>query len=261
MTESPTRGPRVGLFATCLMNAFRPNIGFSAVKLLEDAGCTVEVPASQTCCGQPGYNSGDYDSARALARQVIEAFYRYDYVVGPSGSCMATIRHDYPTLFEDDPHWASRARALSEKSWELLSFLTDVLSVTDTGARYTGTVTYHDSCSGLRGLGIKGQPRTLLGAVDGLALKEMKDSEVCCGFGGTFCVKYPEISGKMVDDKVKNILASGADTLLGGDLGCLMNIAGRLKRIHAPVKVYHTAEVLAGLADGPGLADGQREGE
>jgi L-lactate dehydrogenase complex protein LldE len=259
LSETPSAGPRVGLFATCLMNVFRPNVGFSAVKLLEDAGCTVEVPASQTCCGQPGYNSGDYDSARELARQVIEAFEGYDYIVGPSGSCMATIRHDYPVLFENDPLWLPRAQALSEKSYELLSFLADVLGATPAAAQFEGTATYHDSCSGLRGLGIKGQPRALLGEVEGLKLKEMEDSEVCCGFGGTFCVKYPEISEKMVDDKVRNILASGADTVLGGDLGCLMNIAGRLKRINAPVKVFHTAEVLAGMADGPGLADAPKE--
>jgi L-lactate dehydrogenase complex protein LldE len=260
MTESPIRGPHVGLFATCLMNLFRPNVGFSAVKLLEDAGCTVAVPQSQTCCGQPGYNSGDYDAARALARQVIEAFEQFDYVVGPSGSCMATIRHDYPVLFADDLQWQPRAEALAAKSHELMSFLTDVLGATmGVDARFDGTATYHDSCSSLRGLGIKGQPRALLGGVAGLKLKEMEDSEVCCGFGGTFCVKYPEISEKMVDDKVRSILATGADTVLGGDLGCLMNIAGRLKRIHAPVKVFHTAEVLAGFADGAGLADAPKE--
>ena len=260
MTDTPARAPRVGLFATCLMNLFRPNVGFSAVKLLEDAGCTVEVPESQTCCGQPGYNSGDYEAARALARQVIEAFEHFDYVVGPSGSCMATIRHDYPNLFADDPNWLPRAERLSKKSFELMSFLTDVLGATTTiDARFSGTATYHDSCSGLRGLGIKGQPRALLGEVSGLKIKEMEDSEVCCGFGGTFCVKYPEISEKMVDDKVRNILATGAKTLLGGDLGCLMNIAGRLKRINAPVQVYHAAEVLAGFADGPGIADAAKE--
>ena len=261
MTESPTGGPRVGLFATCLMNLFRPNVGFAAVKLLEDAGCSVEVPASQTCCGQPGYNSGDSDGARALARQVIEIFEPFDYVIGPSGSCMATIRHDYPALFADDPQWLPRAEALSKKSFELLSFLADVLRATRAAARYDGTVTYHDSCSGLRGLGIKGQPRALLGGVAGLQLKEMEDNEVCCGFGGTFCVKYPEISEKMVDDKVRNILATGADTLLGGDLGCLMNIAGRLKRVHAPVRVFHAAEVLAGLAGGSGFADAAKESD
>lgn len=259
MTVSPIRGPRVGLFATCLMNLFRPNIGFAAVKLLEDAGCQVEVPAEQTCCGQPGYNSGDDDSARLLARQVIQTFERFDYLVAPSGSCVATIRHDYPTLFADDAQWQARAEALATKSFELMSFLTDVLGVADVEARYEGRATYHDSCSGLRGLGIKGQPRQLLAGVAGLALKEMGDSEVCCGFGGTFCVKYPEISQRMVDDKVNAILETGADTVLGGDLGCLLNIAGRLKRIHAPVRVYHAAEVLAGFADGPGLGDATRE--
>jgi L-lactate dehydrogenase complex protein LldE len=259
MSDKPGKGLRVGLFATCLMNVFRPSIGFSAVKLLEDAGCTVEVPEAQTCCGQPGYNSGDFDSARALARQVIQTFERYDYMVGPSGSCMATIRHDYPALFEGDPDWLGRAQALADKSFELLSFLHDELGVTTGTGRLDATVTYHDSCSGLRGLGIKGQPRALLAGVEGLKLREMQDSEVCCGFGGTFCIKYPEISGKMVDDKVRNILATGADTLLGGDLGCLMNIAGRLRRINAPVRVYHTAEVLAGLADGPGIAGAPEE--
>ncbi|HRP75735.1 MAG TPA: (Fe-S)-binding protein [Rhodocyclaceae bacterium] len=259
MSDKPGKGLRVGLFATCLMNVFRPSIGFSAVKLLEDAGCTVEVPEAQTCCGQPGYNSGDFDSARALARQVIQTFERYDYMVGPSGSCMATIRHDYPALFEGDPDWLGRAQALADKSFELLSFLHDELGVTTGTGRLDATVTYHDSCSGLRGLGIKGQPRALLAGVEGLKLREMQDSEVCCGFGGTFCIKYPEISGKMVDDKVRNILATGADTLLGGDLGCLMNIAGRLRRISAPVRVYHTAEVLAGLADGPGIAGAPEE--
>jgi L-lactate dehydrogenase complex protein LldE len=260
MPPSPQAQPRVGLFATCLMNLFRPNVGFAAVKLLEEAGCVVEVPTNQTCCGQPGYNSGDYEAARDLARQTIAAFEGYDYVVGPSGSCMATIRHDYPALFQDDPKWLARAETLAAKSYELLSFLHDVLGAAPK-ARYAGTATYHDSCSGLRGLGVKGQPRALLGGVDGLRLKEMEDAEVCCGFGGTFCVKYPEISEKMVDDKIRNVLASGADTLLGGDLGCLMNIAGRLSRIHAPVKCYHTAEVLAGLADAPpvgGQAGGAR---
>lgn len=259
MPATPQERPRVGLFATCLMNVFRPSVGFAAVKLLEDAGCTVEVPASQTCCGQPGYNSGDYDAARDLARQTIAAFEGYDYVVGPSGSCMATIRHDYPVLFADDPKWLHRAEALAAKSYELLSFLHDVLGATPR-AQYQGTATYHDSCSGLRSLGIKGQPRALLGGVEGLRVKEMEDAEVCCGFGGTFCVKYPEISEKIVEDKVRNILASGADTLLGGDLGCLMNIAGRLSRIHAPVKCYHTAEVLAGMAGTPvaGKPDGRR---
>lgn len=245
MRDTPNTRPRVGLFVTCLMNLFRPNIGFATAKLLEDAGCIVSVPASQTCCGQPGYNSGDNDAARALARQVIATFEDFDYLVGPSGSCMATIRHDYPVLFAEDADWHARAEAVADKSWELTSFLVDLLGVTRVQARFDGVATYHDSCSGLRGLGIKGQPRQLLSSVTGLELREMSDSEVCCGFGGTFCVKYPEISVKMVDDKIRNILAIGADTLLGGDLGCLMNIAGRLQRIGSSVRVYHVAEVLA----------------
>lgn len=250
--------PRVGLFATCLMNLFRPTVGFAAARLLEDAGCTVEVPMAQSCCGQPGYNSGDFDAARALAKQVITAFEGFDYVVGPSGSCMATLRNDYPKLFEDDPAWRPRAEALAARSHELLSFLTDVCGVSKVAAAYTGTVTYHDSCSGLRGLGVKAQPRLLLGSVEGLQLTEMQDAEVCCGFGGTFCVKYPEISGRMVDDKLANVAATGADTLLGGDLGCLMNMAGRLRRQGSTLKVFHTAEVLAGMATGGGIGEGER---
>ena len=153
--------PRVGLFATCLMNLFRPNVGFAAARLLEDAGCEVEVPLAQTCCGQPGYNSGDFEAARALARQVIETFEGFDYVVGPSGSCMATLRHDYPKLLADDPAWRARAEALAARSHELLSFLTDVRGVHGVAAHYAGTVTYHDSCSSLRGLGVEArrQPR------------------------------------------------------------------------------------------------------
>ncbi|MFB1485872.1 MULTISPECIES: (Fe-S)-binding protein [unclassified Thiocapsa] len=257
MSDTPKTSPRVGLFATCLMNLFRPNIGFAAAKLLDDAGCIVSVPQSQTCCGQPGYNSGDNDSAQALAKQVIAAFEDYDFLVGPSGSCMATIRHDYPILFAADRDWRDRAEAIAAKSWELTSFLVDVLGITAVQARFDGIATYHDSCSGLRGLGIKGQPRQLLAGVEGLTLRKMVDSEVCCGFGGTFCVGYPEISVKIVDDKIRNILATGADTLIGGDLGCLMNISGRLSRIGSPMRVYHVAEVLAGTADGPGIGDGR----
>lgn len=265
MTESiaaPPSGqtrPRVGLFVTCLVDLFRPNIGFAAVKLLEEAGCTVEVPAQQVCCGQPAYNSGDLASARRIAEQVIEAFAGFDYVVGPSGSCMATIRKEYPEIFKDDPAWSSRAAALAERSYELMSFLTDVLSVPAAKASFRGKAAYHDSCSGLRSLGIKEQPRRLLAGVDGLELTELQDAETCCGFGGTFCVKYPEISVKMVSDKVGNIEASGADTLLGGDLGCLLNIAGRLQRLGKTVRVFHAAEVLAGMAGGASIGEGEKK--
>ncbi|OOG23259.1 Fe-S oxidoreductase [Thioalkalivibrio denitrificans] len=245
---------RVALFVTCLVDLYRPTVGFAAVKLLEQAGCRVEVPETQTCCGQPAYNSGDNATSAELARSVIEAFESYDYTVAPSGSCAGMIRY-YPRLFETEPDWQARARALAERTFELMSFLTDVCGMTTVEAGLAETVTYHDSCSGLRQLGVKEQPRQLLQGVRGLRLKEMADAEVCCGFGGTFCVKYPEISGRMVADKADAVAATGATTVLGGDLGCLLNIAGRLKAVGSPVKVRHAAEVLAGMTDRPGLGD------
>ena len=246
--------PRIGLFATCLVDLFRPTVGFAAVKLLEDAGCVVEVPA-QTCCGQPAYNSGDRATARSLAQQVIAAFEPFDYVVAPSGSCAGMIKRHYPSLFENDPDEQARAGRLSAKTFELTSFLTDVLGVERVAARYAGTVTYHDACSGLRELGVKTQPRQLLATVEGLELRELEESEVCCGFGGTFCVKYPELSNRMVSDKAARILATGADTVLAGDLGCLLNIAGKLQRDGAAIKVRHVAEVLAGLTGVPAIGE------
>jgi L-lactate dehydrogenase complex protein LldE len=251
MNTQSKHTPRVALFATCLMNLFRPSVGFASAKLLEDAGCEVVVPAAQTCCGQPGHNAGDVAAARALARQVITAFESYDYLVAPSGSCVGTIRHAYPSLLADDRLWCARAESLAARSWELTSFLVDVLGVTSVAARWDGIATYHDSCSGLRTLGIKAQPRQLLSSVLGLELRELVDAEVCCGFGGTFSVTYPEISVKMVDDKIRRIQATGADTLIGGDLGCLMNIAGRASRRGVRMHVYHVAEILAGVQSDP----------
>lgn len=216
------------------------------MKLLGDAGCQVYVPVTQTCCGQPAYNAGDVQDAQAIAKQVIEDFVGLDYVVAPSGSCAGMIKVHYPKLFEDDPDWQERAEELSGRTYELMSFLTDVIKDLIIYGDYNGTVTYHDSCSGLRELGVKQQPRALMSKVLGLKLVEGKEAEACCGFGGLFCVKYPEISEKIVDAKVDDILASGADTVLGGDLGCLMNVAGRLTRRGSEVKVRHIAEVLAG---------------
>ena len=239
--------PRVGLFVTCLVDLMRPSVGFAAVKLLEDSGCTVEVPQAQTCCGQPAFNSGDRADTKAIARNVIEAFDGFDYVVAPSGSCAGMIREHYPALFADEPALYAKAQHLAKRTYELISFLVDIRGMTRVQARYDGTVTYHDSCSGLRELGIKAQPRQLLASVEGLTLKELPGAETCCGFGGTFCVKYPEISTRMVDDKSTDIVKTGADTLLAGDLGCLMNMAGRLTRRGDPVKVRHVAEVLAGM--------------
>jgi L-lactate dehydrogenase complex protein LldE len=246
MADSPLR---VGLFVTCLVDLFRPSIGFAAVKLLEAAGCVVEVPRLQTCCGQPAYNSGDRADAKAIARSVIEAFEGFDYVVAPSGSCGGMLREHYPPLCADDPALFQRAQHLAKRSYELVSFLVDVVGLDRVAARYAGIVTYHDACSGLRELGVKQQPRKLLSRVAGLSLRELPGAEICCGFGGTFCIKYPEISERMVSQKVADVAATGADTLLAGDLGCLLNMAGRLARLGSPIGVRHVAEVLAGMTD------------
>jgi L-lactate dehydrogenase complex protein LldE len=240
---------RVALFVTCLVDLLRPTIGFAAVQLLEAAGCVVEVPRAQTCCGQPAYNSGDRTNAKAIALQVLDAFEGYDHVVAPSGSCAGMIRIHYPQLFADDPAVLRRAEDLAARSWELVSFLVDICGLQAVAAGWDREVTYHDSCSGLRELGVKEQPRRLLASVRGLRLKELPGAETCCGFGGTFCVKYPDISDKMVGDKITDILATGAEVLLAGDLGCLLNIAGKLQRQGRGISVRHVAEVLAGMTE------------
>ena len=245
----PPVKPRVGLFVTCLVDLFRPSIGFAAVTLLERAGCVVDVPMAQTCCGQPAYNSGDRADTKELARRTIALFESHDYLVAPSGSCAGMIREHYPRLFENDPAVHARAEHLAKRTYELVSFLVDVMGMTSVDASYPGTVTYHDSCSGLRELNVKEQPRRLLRSVAGAKLVELPGAEVCCGFGGTFCIKFPEISVKMTADKCADIAATGADTLLAGDLGCLLNMAGRLSREGSKVQVRHVAEVLAGATD------------
>jgi len=261
--KAPAAGPHVALLVTCLADLFRPAVGFAAVKLLEDAGCTVHVP-DQTCCGQPAFNAGDRRNATALAQQVIADFERFDYVVVPSGSCAGMVVKHYPELFHGDPVWARRARGLALKTFELVSFLTDVLKRDGVEARFDGTVTYHDSCAGLRELNVKQQPRRLLSSVDGLSLTELPGAEVCCGFGGTFCVKYADISVDIVERKARDIADTGADVLLAGDLGCLLNMAGRLQRQGYDVEARHVAEVLAGITDevppiGASDADGRLE--
>lgn len=248
---------RIGLFVTCLVDLHRPSVGFAAVKLLEDAGCEVVVP-QQTCCGQPAFNNGDLDDARAIARQTIAAFEGLEHVVVPSGSCAGMLRLHYPELFEDDPVWDERAHDFAGRVHELTAFLVEVLGVAQTGATWNGRVTYHDSCSSLREMGVREQPRRLLAAVEGLELVEMQDTDVCCGFGGTFCVKYPEVSARMVSDKAKYAQATGAGLLLAGDLGCLLNIAGRLEREGSTMQVRHVAEVLAGMTDVPAIGESDR---
>jgi L-lactate dehydrogenase complex protein LldE len=250
MENQPMPEPaRVALLVTCLVDLFRPSVGFAAVKLLQQAGCTVEVPRAQTCCGQPAYNSGDRADAERVARQVIETFAGYDYVVAPSGSCAGMVKLHYPEMFAGQPEMRARAEELAARTHELVSFLVDVRGMTQVTARWPRSVAYHDGCSGLRELGVKEQPRRLLASVAGLSLRELPGAEMCCGFGGTFCVKYPEISDKMVGDKAAEIAATGADAVLAGDLGCLLNIAGKLSRLGAAVEARHIAEVLAGAAD------------
>ena len=253
-TDRPSR-PRVGFFATCLVDIMRPRVGFASVELLEQAGCVVEVPRNQSCGGQPAYNNGDEANSVAIARQVIQAFENFDYVVLPSGSCAAMIIDHYPRLFRNELGWLARSRDLSAKTWELTRFLVEVMGLDSVDARYKGLCAYHDSCSGLRELCIRKQPRKLLSSVKDLTIVELQDRDVCCGFGGTFSIKYPEISERMVSNKVANLEQSDADTLTGGDLGCLLNIAGRLSRQGKVVKVLHVAEILAGRGENPGIGE------
>ncbi|MBV9653498.1 MAG: (Fe-S)-binding protein [Acetobacteraceae bacterium] len=246
MTDKP---PRVGLFVTCLVDLYRPSVGFAAMRLLEQAGCQVEVPRVQTCCGQPAYNAGDRATATSLARAFLDAFRGFDYVVAPSGSCAGMLRTHMPHLFDDDPNFRLGADSLAGRVFELTSFLTDVMGVGEVAARWSGgSVTYHDSCAGLRELKVREQPRQLLRSM-GVPVTELPDADVCCGFGGTFCVKYPDISTRMVTDKARAVADTGAGLLLAGDMGCLLNMAGRLSREGRPVEVRHVAEVLAGMTN------------
>ncbi|MDB5811412.1 MAG: Fe-S oxidoreductase [Betaproteobacteria bacterium] len=240
-------GMRVGLFVTCLVDMMRPRIGFAALKLLERAGCEVVVPSTQTCCGQPGYNSGDRTAALALARKVLAEFEACDYVVAPSGSCAGMIRAHYPDLFSDQPAELERINRLCAKTYELTDFLLNVAKIEGIDARFDGAITYHDSCSGLRELGVKAQPRALLAKVAGLKLVEMNEAEACCGFGGMFAVKFGDVSTRIADNKCENAIATGADAIVLGDLGCMLNIEGRLRRKgDNKTQVLHVAEVLAG---------------
>ncbi len=238
---------RVALYVTCLVDLMRPSVAFASLRLLEAAGCEVIVPEGQTCCGQPAWSAGERALAVDLAQKAIAELEGYDHVVIPSGSCADQLRNVYPQLFADDPVWGPRARVLAERAYELTSFLVDVLKVSAVPNQFDGSVTYHDSCKGLRGLGIKRQPRDLLQRVKGLSLKEMSECEECCGFGGAFSVKFGDVSTKIVDRKCDSIAAAGADAVVGGDLGCLMNIEGRLRRRgDETTRVLHIAEVLAG---------------
>lgn len=238
---------RVGLFVTCLVDLMRPTIGFAALRLLNHAGYDVVVPEQQTCCGQPGYNAGDHSVARELAIKLAMEFADCDYVVVPSGSCAGMLRVHYPALFTDDAEPARRVRALAARTYELTDFLVNIAKLQEVPGNFSGKLTYHDACSGLRELGIKQQPRILLAQLPDVTLNEMTQCETCCGFGGAFSIKFDEISSRLADNKARHIHASGANTVVAGDLGCLLNIEGRLRRIgDQATRVLHIAEVLAG---------------
>ncbi|RCW63747.1 (Fe-S)-binding protein [Saliterribacillus persicus] len=234
---------KVSLFITCLGDIFYVNAGKAAVELLERLGCEVDFPASQTCCGQPAYNSGYHTQTKRSAKNMIEAFENADYVVGLSGSC-AYMVHEYPHLFENEPEWKQKAEILKKKTFEFTQFITDVLKISDVEATFKAKATYHTSCHMTRLLGVKDSPYTLLKNVKGLELFDLPHKEDCCGFGGTFSVKMNRISEQMVDEKVMHIESTDADVLIGADAGCLMNIGGRIERQDKPIQVFHIAEIL-----------------
>lgn len=231
------------LFVTCLADLMRPEVGEATAALMERAGFTVVVPR-QGCCGQPNYNAGDRKGAQALARAAIAALEPYETIVVPSGSCGGMMVRHYPTLFDAADPWAARAAKLSAKVLELTQFLTRY-PVATTSA-FAGNFAYHDSCSSLRDLGLHAEPRALLRSMTAATEVAIAENETCCGFGGLFCVKYPEVSDRMAADKCAAIIASGADAVVSADLGCLLNIGGRLQRMGSPIKAVHIAEVLAG---------------
>lgn len=236
---------KVSLFATCLVDVFQGNVGKATVELLERLGCTVDFPQSQICCGQPAYNTGYVQRAKGAIKTTIQAFEKSDsdYVVSPSGSCVCFVK-EYPKFFAGDKEWEERAISLANKTYELTQFIVNVLGVTDVGAKFNAKATYHPSCHMTRLLGIKEEPVQLLQHVEGLEYIELPNKELCCGFGGTFSVKMPQISEQIVDEKIQNIIDSGAEVLIGADYSCLLNIGGRLSRLGKDVKVYHIAEIL-----------------
>ncbi|HEV2948839.1 MAG TPA: (Fe-S)-binding protein [Gemmataceae bacterium] len=234
---------KVSLMITCLGDVFFPDVGIATVRLLRRLGVEVDFPQAQTCCGQPHFNSGYHDDARMIARHTIQAFVGDRLIVTPSGSCAAMVKLEYPKLFEDDLIWDGRAEDLARRTHELSDFLVNVLKVEDVGARFSGKVTYHMACH-LRGLGIQDEPLRLLQNVKDLQYVALERSDECCGFGGSFSVRYPQISGAMVRDKVDFIEKTGADVVVATDAGCLMNIAGCLHRRQSKVKAMHLAEIL-----------------
>ncbi len=234
---------KISLMITCLADVLRPEIGMATVKLLRRLGHEVDFPADQTCCGQPMFNSGFADLARAQAKHTIAAFDDSEVVVTPSGSCAAMLKVEYPELMHGDKAWHGRAAALGERTFELSSFLVHRLGVTDVGAQFDGVATYHYACHG-RMTGATNEVERLLADVKDLRYVPIARQDQCCGFGGSFSVRYPQISTAMVNDKVNCILATGASAVVSTDMGCLMNIGGRLRRRNAAVEIMHVAELL-----------------
>ncbi len=244
------RPRRVALFVTCLVDVFFPGVGAAAVRLLRRFGVEPEFPEAQTCCGQPAFNAGFHADAREVARSFLDVFEPFDAVVAPSGSCASMVHEHFPSLFSGDAVLSERFTRLAGRTYELSQFLTEILNVESTGARFPHSVTYHDSCHALRSMHVKDGPRRLLRAVEGLELRELVDSEVCCGFGGTFSVKFPEISAAMAEDKIARIEATGADYVAATDSSCLMHVGGALARRGSRVRTIHLAEILAHGVEG-----------
>lgn len=251
--KNPKRPIKVYIFITCLVDTFFPEVGESMVKVLKELGVEVDFVEEQTCCGQPAYNGGYQDDARAVAERFLSIFDKAlnndpnkdTYIVCPSGSCTAMVKVFYEDIFKNSPGLLNKVRFISENTFEFSEFLVKVLKTVDVGAEYKGVITYHDSCHLLRELKIKDGPRELIKSVKGVEFKEMELHDACCGFGGTFSIKFPNVSVSMLDEKIECILNSGADTLVSSDMGCLMNIGGALSRRNIPIKVMHLAELLA----------------
>jgi L-lactate dehydrogenase complex protein LldE len=237
--------PRASIFVTCIVDQLFPQVGMAVVEVLERIGWQADFPERQTCCGQPAFNTGYRDEARTVARHFLEVFRDAEYIIVPSGSCASMIAHQYEDLFQEEPEWLELARGLGPRIWEFSKFLLEVARVEDVGAHLERVVTFHDSCHGLRELGIKEGPRRLLSRVRGLSLREMDAAEECCGFGGTFSVKFPGISGAMARTKIDSIQRSGAELVVGIDASCLLQIQGALSRAGLAVGTMHLAEVLA----------------
>jgi L-lactate dehydrogenase complex protein LldE len=237
---------RVALFVPCYVDQINPEVGVSVVRVLRRLGVDVIYPEGQTCCGQPAFNSGFFDEARTIGRRFLDVFERerFDYIVCPSGSCTTMVSHYYPFIFKELPGERERSETLGERVREFSDFLVNVVGAKDLGARLEGKAVFHTGCHQRRELGVLGEPRELLGNVDGLQLLEWENEELCCGFGGTFAVKMPDVSTAMADEKIKALEKSGADTLISGDSSCLMHLKGRLKRTGHDTRVLHLAQAL-----------------